>query len=121
MSPRTSVSTPKARPKNTAVHNAVPIFAALGDATRLRIVTALCTGRALSIAQLKSGTAITRQAVAKHMRVLAAAGLVRDVKAGRERLWKFERAQFEEARRSLQLIEQQWDDALLRLKATVER
>jgi hypothetical protein len=54
------------------------------------------------------------------LRVLAAAGLVRDVKAGRERLWEFEPAQLEEARRSLELIEQQWDDALMRLKANVE-
>jgi len=36
-------------------------------------------------------TNITRQAIAKHLRVLADAGLVRDVKAGRERLWECER------------------------------
>ena len=53
--------------------------------------------------------------------MLAAAGLVRDVKAGRERLWEFEPTQLEEARRSLQLIEEQWDRALLKLKANVER
>jgi DNA-binding transcriptional ArsR family regulator len=105
--------------KGAALRGAVPIFAALGDATRLRIVSELCTGDSRSIAQLKSGTAITRQAVAKHLRVLAAAGLVRDVKAGRERLWQFEPAQLGEARRSLQLIEQQWDRALLKLKAKV--
>ena len=121
MSPRTSAPLPKALLKSSALHSAVPIFAALGDATRLRIVAALCAGGALSIAQLKSGTAITRQAVAKHLRVLAAAGLVVDVKAGRERLWEFEPAHLEEARRSLQLIEQQWDHALLKLKANVER
>jgi DNA-binding transcriptional ArsR family regulator len=121
MSPRPSVPAAQSLLNNSALRNAVPIFAALGDATRLRIVAALCGGGALSIAQLTSGTDITRQAVSKHLRVLAEAGLVRDVKAGRERLWEFEPAQLEEARRSLQLIEQQWDDALMRLKAVVER
>jgi DNA-binding transcriptional ArsR family regulator len=104
-----------------ALRNSVAIFAALGDPMRLRIIAVLCAGGALSIAQLTSGTDITRQAISKHLRVLASAGLVHDIKAGRERLWEFAPAQIEEARRSLQLIEQQWDRALLRLRAVVER
>lgn len=88
--------------------------------TRLRIVAVLGAGGTLSIAKLTSGADITRQAVSKHLRVLADAGLVRDIKAGRERLWKFEPHQLEEARRALQVIERQWDDALLRLKEIVE-
>jgi hypothetical protein len=52
--------------------------------------------------------------------VLAAAGLVRDVKVGRERLWEFEPAQLDEARRSLEVIAQQWDRALAKLKRVVE-
>jgi DNA-binding transcriptional ArsR family regulator len=96
------------------------IFAALGDETRLRIVAILCSGGAMSIAQLTSGTEITRQAVTKHLHVLADAGLVHDVKVGRERLWEFEPAQIEEARRSLELIGQQWDQALNKLKMAVE-
>lgn len=107
--------------KKSLLRNSVPIFAALGDATRLRIVAVLCAGGALSIAQLTAGTDLTRQAVSKHLRVLAGAGLVHDVKTGRERLWQFAPAQLEEARRSLQLIEEQWDHALLRLQLAVER
>jgi hypothetical protein len=53
--------------------------------------------------------------------VLADAGLVRHVKVGRERLWEFEPARLEEARRSLEVIAQQWDQALSRLKQIVER
>ena len=75
----------------------------------------------MSIAQLTSGTDITRQAVTKHLLVLADAGLVRDVKVGRERLWEFEPSQLEEARRSLEVIAQQWDHALVKLKVAVER
>ena len=64
---------------------------------------------------------ITRQAVTKHLRVLADAGLVRDIKVGREHLWEFESTQLEEAQHSLVLIAQQWDHALNKLKMTVER
>ena len=75
----------------------------------------------MSITQLTSGTEITRQAVTKHLHVLADAGLVRDIKVGRERLWKFESIQLEEARRSLDVIARQWDHALDKLKEAVER
>lgn len=97
-----------------------PIFAALGDETRLRIIAVLCVGGAMSITQLTTGTDITRQAVTKHLVVLADAGLVRDVKVGRERLWEFEPSQLEAARHSLEIISQQWDAALERLRKVVE-
>lgn len=107
--------------KNTALRKSAPVFAALGDETRLRFIALLCAGGAMSIAQLTAGTEITRQAVTKHLRVLADAGLVRDIKAGRERLWEFAPTQLEEARRSLEVIAQQWDHALSKLKMAVER
>ena len=75
----------------------------------------------MSIAQLTTGTRITRQAVTKHLQVLAEAGLVHDVKAGRERLWEFEPDQLERARQSLDAIRAQWNQALGRLKDLVER
>jgi DNA-binding transcriptional ArsR family regulator len=100
--------------------NCAPIFAALGDEMRLRLIAVLCVGGAMSITQLTAGTDITRQAITKHLDVLAAAGLVRDVKVGRERLWEFEPAQLDEARRSLEAIARQWDHALAKLKLAVE-
>src|SRR4051812_9765999 len=93
----------------TALRKSAPIFAALGDETRLRLIAVLCVGGAMSITQLTSGTQITRQAITKHLQVLAEAGLVRDVKTGRERLWEFELNRLDEARRSLDIIAQQWD------------
>jgi DNA-binding transcriptional ArsR family regulator len=113
---------PRRKPaaKNRSLQNHAPVFAALGDEMRLRLLTALCVGGAMSITQLTSGTYISRQAVTKHLGVLAAAGLVRDVKVGRERLWEFELSQLDEARRSLELIGQQWDHALAKLKLAVE-
>src|ERR1700704_3763481 len=110
----------KAASKKKPLQNCAPIFAALGDEMRLRLIAALCVGGALSITQLTSGTEISRQAVTKHLGVLAAAGLVRDIKIGRERLWEFEPLQLDEARRTLELIGQQWDHALAKLKFAVE-
>ena len=115
MSPRR-----KAAANNKSLPGFAPTFAALGDETRLRLIAALCVGGALSITQLTLGTDLTRQAVTKHLGVLAAAGLVHDVKLGRERLWEFEPASLEAARRSLEAIGRQWDDALARLKLAVE-
>jgi DNA-binding transcriptional ArsR family regulator len=115
MSPRR-----RAASTNKSLDSCAPIFAALGDEMRLRLIAALCVGGAMSIAQLTAGTDITRQAITKHLDVLAAAGLVRDVKIGRERLWEFEPAQLDEARRSLEVIARQWDHALAKLKRAVE-
>src|SRR2546428_8000572 len=53
---------------------AAPVFAALGDETRLRLVARLCTEGPLSIVRLSAGAAVTRQAVTKHLHALAAAG-----------------------------------------------
>ena len=96
------------------------IFAALGDPTRLKLVALLCAGGAFSIAHLTASTDISRQGVTKHLRVLADAGVVRDVKRGRERLWQLEPDQLDDARRALEVIGRQWDEALDRLKAFVE-
>ncbi len=96
------------------------VFAALGDPTRLKLVATLCAGAALSIAQLTATTAISRQAVTKHLQVLADAGMVHDAKSGRERLWQLDPAQIEAARKALELIGRQWELALGRLKAHVE-
>jgi DNA-binding transcriptional ArsR family regulator len=115
MSPRGKAAS-KARP----LQGHAPIFAALGDEMRLRLIAALCVGGAMSITQLTHGTDISRQAITKHLGVLAAAGLVRDVKVGRERLWEFEPTQLDEARRSLELIGRQWEHALAKLKFAVE-
>ena len=120
MSPRVRTASASAGLKASTLRSAAPVFAALGDETRLRLIAVLCAGSAMSIAQLTAGTAITRQSVTQHLQVLANAGLVRDVKVGRERLWAFDPAHVDEARRALDAISQQWDQALSRLKAMVE-
>lgn len=106
--------------KKPSTRESASIFAALGDETRLRLVAALCAGGALSISQLTAGTDITRQAVTKHLNVLADAGLVRGVKAGREHRWEFEPSRLDEARAALDAIASKWDRALERLARAVE-
>lgn len=99
---------------------AAPLFAALGDPTRLRLVSRLGHGRPLSIARLTQGARISRQAVTKHLRALERAGLVRSGRAGRERLWQLQPRRIDEVRRYLAEISAQWDAALLRLRDLVE-
>jgi DNA-binding transcriptional ArsR family regulator len=111
----------RAAPRRTAVTGAAPIFAALGDETRLRLVSRLCAGGPLSIVQLTGGSGVTRQAVTKHLHVLAEAGLVRDSREGRERRWELDPSRLDEARRALDVISQQWDHTLGRLKEFLER
>ncbi|MFO0726386.1 MAG: winged helix-turn-helix domain-containing protein [Myxococcota bacterium] len=98
-----------------------PVFFALGDETRLRLVAKLCADGPSSIAELAEGQAITRQAIRKHLVVLAKAGLVRDVEQGRERIFELEAKKLELAKRSLDEISSAWDEALGRLQAFVEQ
>jgi DNA-binding transcriptional ArsR family regulator len=105
---------------NSELTNSAPIFAALGDRTRLRLVARLCDGEPLSITQLASGAQVTRQAITKHLHVLEGAGLVRGVRQGREQLWELQPGQLLAARRHLDLISRQWDEALARFKAALE-
>lgn len=104
-----------------ALRRRAPIFAALGDATRLGLLNKLSAGSELSIAQLTAGTPLTRQAITKHLRVLQSAGLVRNIRHGRESRFEFDARRVEEARRALDAISRQWDEALARLKEFVEK
>jgi DNA-binding transcriptional ArsR family regulator len=98
---------------------AAPLFAALGDETRLALVLRL-GGGPHSIAQLAAESPYTRQAITKHLEVLSAAGLVRSDRRGRERIWNVEADRLDAARRYLDQVSMQWDQALGRLKQLVE-
>ncbi len=69
---------------NPSVPDPAPIFAALGDRTRLALLGKLADGQARSIAALSTDTALTRQAITKHLHVLQDAGLVASLRVGRE-------------------------------------
>jgi DNA-binding transcriptional ArsR family regulator len=113
-------SSPGSPAETAALRDAAPVFAALGDQTRLRLVARLCREGPLSISQLATGAGVTRQAVSKHLRVLATTGLAHAERHGREQLWQLEPAPLAAARRALERIAQRWDEALERLRAAVE-
>lgn len=96
------------------------LFAALGDESRLRLVSRLRGEGPMSIARLTSGFDMTRQAITKHLRVMESAGLVRSSRLGRERRWRLEQQRLADASRYLQTISKGWDEALGRLKRYVE-
>ena len=96
------------------------VFAALGDETRLSVLATLSNGETQSISRLTAGTKLSRQAVTKHLRVLAEAKVVRSVRVGRESLFALEPQPIEDVRDYLDQVARHWADALTRLKAHVE-
>lgn len=115
MSARTTSISPK------KLCRQAPLFAALGDETRLLLLIKLSGGSLFSITRLAEGSAISRQAITKHLRVLEESGLIRSIRQGRENLFQLEPKAIVEARQALELLSQQWDHALARLKAFVEK
>lgn len=103
------------------VADPAPVFAALGDRTRLSLLIKLSDGRTRSIASLSADIHLTRQAVTKHLRVLEKAGLVESTRAGRESLFGYRPEQVAQARSYLDTVSAQWDGALGRLQSFVER
>jgi DNA-binding transcriptional ArsR family regulator len=111
MSPRTAEFIPAA---------AAPVFAALGDPTRLSLLARMRDGRPRSIVELTDGIGLTRQGVSKHLRVLEDAGMVRSKRVGRESRFVFEPDGLAQARGHLERASRQWDRTLARLKTFVE-
>ena len=97
-----------------------PLFRALGDEVRLRLVSRLSDQGPASITRLAAGLPITRQAVTKHLRVMQRSGLVRSSRHGRETIWQLDQRGMEAVRGYLDSISKQWDDALGRLRQFVE-
>ncbi|MEM9495784.1 MAG: metalloregulator ArsR/SmtB family transcription factor [Pseudomonadota bacterium] len=96
------------------------VFAALGDVTRLELVSRLSDGKQHSIMQLADGLDLTRQGVTKHLHVLEQAGLVSSARVGRETRFAITPDPIAKARDYLACASAQWDNAIERLKASVE-
>lgn len=102
------------------VSDAVPLFAALGDETRFRLLARLSAEGPRSGKSLLATSRLTRQATTKHLAVLAEAGLVRSRRDGRDRVWELAPDRLADAHRYLDRISKQWDLALARLAKLVE-
>lgn len=108
------------RAPRSGARRSAPIFAALGDQTRLGLLARLCRDGPQSITSLAADSDITRQAVTKHLRRMEKAGVLRAARAGRESVWEVDPASLDEAGQYLRAISDQWDAALARLKRFVE-
>ena len=97
-----------------------PVFSALGDVTRLELVSRLSDGQQHSITELADGLKLTRQGVTKHLRVLKQAGIVHSKRIGRETRFTIKPAPISKARDFLIRASLQWDENIGRLKAFVE-
>jgi len=64
---------------------------------------------------------LTRQGITKHLRVLAAARVIRGRRKGREHIWELNPDRLAEAHRHLDTITHHWDEALARLKSRIEK
>jgi len=115
MSPKSHKQRRPQQPKQAVV------FAALGDNTRLALVAKLVSGKSASIAQLASGSPLSRQAITKHLRVLERAGVVHSVRSGRESQFVLDPRPLHAMQHYLDRVSRQWDQALARLKSFVER
>lgn len=102
------------------LQRSAPLFAALGDPTRLYVVARLCANGPQSITRLTEGSDVTRQAITKHLAVLEHAGFVRGRREGRERVWELETERLDDVRQTLDAISERWDKALARLQKMVE-
>jgi DNA-binding transcriptional ArsR family regulator len=109
-----------ARPRDREIERRAVVFAALGDETRLSLVSKLSKGKPQSISELARGSPLTRQAVTKHLRVLEGACLVGSVRVGRESLFELRPEPLKEIQSYLERVFEQWDHVLARLKSFVE-
>jgi ArsR family transcriptional regulator, cadmium/lead-responsive transcriptional repressor len=99
-----------------------PVFAALADPTRRQIVETFLREGSASAPALTSTLPITRQAIAKHLATLSAAGLIeRAPGRGREVRYRLREGALVPATTWLRETEAAWDRRLPRLKRAVER
>jgi DNA-binding transcriptional ArsR family regulator len=99
---------------------AAVLFGALGDQTRLELIRRLSDGGPASISALAGNFRVTRQAITKHLQLLASAEIIDGSRAGRQHVWALNPARLAEAQRCLESIARDWDNALARLRAHVE-
>lgn len=97
------------------------VFAALGDATRRNVLHEVASRGQATATELAADLPISRQAVVKHLAVLADAGLVLASKEGREQRYRPTPAPLADAIEWMTTLGAQWDRRLARLAAKTRR
>ncbi|WP_277051361.1 ArsR/SmtB family transcription factor [Ruania albidiflava] len=98
----------------------VELCAALGDETRWQILAVLGS-RAVSASELARELPVSRQAIAKHLELLAQVGLAERERAGREVRYRALGARLTELADHLETIGRSWEARLSRLKNMAEQ
>lgn len=93
----------------------VDVCAALGDATRWDVLTEVGRGEA-SASALAERLPVTRQAIAKHLAVLAEVGLVEPVRVGREVRYRAVGERLTLLARTLEAVGARWDERLATIR-----
>ena len=111
---------PAAAPGTEAV--AEQVFAALADPTRRAILAALASGGPATATDLAARLPITRQAIAKHLALLAQAGLVTAEPGERRRVrYRVRSAPMQVAQQFLAALARDWDSPLGALQDHLDR
>ena len=89
------------------------VFVALADPTRRSILAALATDGPSTVTELAARLPITRQAIAKHLALMADAGLVTPEPGERRRVrYRLRPAPVQLAQQFLAALAHDWDDRL---------
>lgn len=97
-----------------------PIFAALADPTRRQLLTHLAESSPKTATQLAAAYPITRQAILKHLTILAEAGLVTVRQQGRDKQYTLTPEPLDEVEQWVKVISKKWEERLQRLKVLLE-
>jgi DNA-binding transcriptional ArsR family regulator len=97
------------------------VFAALADPTRRTVLEQVASRGSATATELAAPLGISRQAVAKHLGVLADAGLVDGRRAGRETRYRPTPAPMGEAISWMTEVGGRWDERLAALERQVAR
>ena len=98
-----------------------PVFGALADPTRRRVLAMLLREGSTSVPSLTAELPISRQAIAKHLATLGEAGLIERVPgAGREVRYRLRPGALAPAAAWLREAQEAWDGRLARLKHALE-
>jgi len=96
------------------------VFGALADPTRRALLEAIAARPAVTATELAAGLPITRQAVAKHLAALSAAGLLERSRLGREVRYQLRPAPLSDAVLWMAAVGAQWDRRLAELALGLE-
>jgi DNA-binding transcriptional ArsR family regulator len=97
-----------------------PIFAALADPTRRRLLVSLAEHSPKTATQMAEEYPITRQGILKHLNILEEAGLVMVTQKGREKRYTLTPEPLTELDQWIKALNAKWDERLLRLKNFIE-